>query len=230
MNQNTSVDNDLQRAIDDITKTTAGDPIFADPVAAPEVPTSMPEPEFEAPMPPAAPMPEAMPAPMPAPMPTAPMPPRPQSRIVDPMIAPAGNNQAPTFTPPMPAPMPNPTPIPEAPVASTAMPAAPEPIVPAGSNKIEEEIVTVAPFMETPESALSVKQVKEAALRGLAPIVGKMDVPAEQKFDIYKNVIDNYHDSSVLEPALRAANEISDDVERGEALLYIVDSIDDMEK
>ena len=35
MNQNTSVDNDLQKAIDDITKSTSGDPLFADPVAAP---------------------------------------------------------------------------------------------------------------------------------------------------------------------------------------------------
>ena len=204
MNQN--IDNDLQKAIDDITKTTAGDPIFTDPVATPE-PAPMPSaPQF------------ATPEPAPAPMPPAP-------RGVDPMVNPVSAPvNSPTFTAPAPTPAPEPTP---APVATA--PAEPtEPIVPAGSNKIEEEIVTVAPFVDEKEGSLSVKQVKEAALRGLAPILSKMDVPAEQKFDIYKNVIDNYHDSSVLEPAYRAASEIADDKERGETLLYLVDSIDGM--
>ena len=227
MNQN--IDNDLQKAIDDITKTTAGDPIFADPVATPEAP---------APAPMAAePMPAAPVAPAPEPSVSAEMPSQP--KIVDPMIAGVSNPAgAPAFTAPapmptgMPTPPPMPTPVPVAPKApvAPAMPESPAPqeTVPAGSNKIEEEIVTVAPFMDEKEGSLSVKQVKEAALRGLAPILSKMDVPAEQKFDIYKNVTDNYHDSSVLEPAYRAASEISDDKERGEALLYLVDSIDDM--
>ena len=35
MDQIQTVDNDLQKAIDDITKSTNGDPLFADPVAAP---------------------------------------------------------------------------------------------------------------------------------------------------------------------------------------------------
>ena len=199
MNQNISVDNDLQKAIDDITKTTAGDPIFSDPVAAPEIPAPAPMPQFT-----------AAPAPEPA------MPPQ-QNRSVDPMVNPVSNPipPAPAFTAPAPA----------APAAP-----APESVIPAGSNKIEEEIVTVAPFVDESQGSLSIKQVKEAALRGLAAILSKMDVPAEQKFDIYKNVIDNYHDSSVLEPAYRAASEIADEKDRGEALLYLVDSIDGMDK
>lgn len=40
MDQNQSVDNDLQKAIDDITNTTNVDPVFSDPVAAP---SSVPE-------------------------------------------------------------------------------------------------------------------------------------------------------------------------------------------
>ena len=35
MDQNSSVDNDLQKAIDDITNKTNVDPVFSDPVAAP---------------------------------------------------------------------------------------------------------------------------------------------------------------------------------------------------
>ena len=40
MDQNQTVDNDLQKAIDDITNTTSADPVFSDPVAAP---SSVPE-------------------------------------------------------------------------------------------------------------------------------------------------------------------------------------------
>ena len=40
MNQNTTVDNDLQKAIDDITNNANADPVFSDPVAAP---SSVPE-------------------------------------------------------------------------------------------------------------------------------------------------------------------------------------------
>lgn len=171
MNQNTSVDNDLQKAIDDITKTTSGDPLFADPVAAP------------APAP-VGPFPVATPGPM----------------------------------PPTPMPMPEPV-APAEPVSAPEEDIKPEPIG-------HEEDVEKTPFVEN--EGMGINQVKEAALRELAPILSKLDVPAEQKFDIYKNVIDNYHDSSVIEPAYQAASKIADDKEKGEALLYIIDSIDKM--
>ena len=168
MNQNTTVDNDLQKAIDDITNSTNSEPLFADPVAAPA---------------PVGPFPVATPGPMP--------------------------------------PMPMPEPVaPAEPVSAPKEDIKPEPI------EHEEEPEPKAPFMET--HGMGINQVKEAALRELAPILSKLDVPAEQKFDIYKNVIDNYHDSSVIEPAYHAASNIADERERGEALLYIIDSIDNM--
>ena len=172
MNQSTNVDNDLQKAIDDITKSTSGDPLFADPVAAPA---------------PVGPFPAGMPGPMP------------------------------------PAPMPMPEPV--APAEPVSAPE--EDIKPAPLPAPEEKPAKKAPILES-AGGMGINQVKEAALRELAPILGKLDVPAEQKFDIYKNVIDNYHDSSVIEPAYHAASEITDERERGEALLYIIDSIDKM--
>ena len=173
MNQNTSVDNDLQKAIDDITKSTNGDPLFADPVAGP------------APAP-VGPFPVATPGPMP----------------------PAG------------VPIPEPV-APAEPVSAPEEDIKPTPIV-----HEEKDEAPKAPFMDGEKHNMG--EVKEAALRELAPILSKLDVPAEQKFDIYKNVIDNYHDTSVIEPAYQAASKISDDKERGEALLYIIDSIDKM--
>lgn len=185
MNQNVSVDNDLQKAIDDITKSTGSDPLFADPVAAP------------APAP-VGPFPVATPAP--APMPPAPMP--------EPVSMPAPEAVKPAE-----------------PVSAPIEDLKPTPI------GHEEDIEEKAPEPKTPfmeKGNLGINQVKEAALRELAPILSKLDVPAEQKFDIYKTVIDNYHDSSVIEPAYYAASKIKDERDRAEALLYIVDSIDRM--
>lgn len=240
MNQNTSVDSDLQKAIDDITKSTSGDPLFADPVAAPAMP----------PMPTnVGPFPIATPAPMPTGMPQIPSPnltPEP-ARMSNPATL---NTPAPEITAPEPvmnAPMmnepmmgapvaenlPAPEPIaPAEPVSTPALdeptaPAMPEPTVSESTEPTTPEATSsVAPFER--EGNLDIKDVKEAALRELAPLLAKLDVPAEQKFDIYKNVIDTYHDSSVIASAYRAASEIEDERTRGEALLYIINSIDKM--
>ena len=172
MTQDTSVDNDLQKAIDDITKTTNGDPLFADPVAAP------------APAP-VGPFPVATPGPMP------------------------------------PAPMPMPEPVdPAEPVS------APEEEIKPGPIGHEEDMEPKAPAADKNE--MGINQVKEAALKELVPILDKIDAPAEQKFGICKDVIENYHDTSVIEPAYQAASKIADDKEKAEALLYIIDSIDKM--
>ena len=90
MNQNQPVDDDLQKAIDNITNTTNTDPVFSDPVAAPSsIPEGdtgelaepvgpFPEPQVEMPLPapePLAPVESVMPTPEPiAPEPVAPAP------------------------------------------------------------------------------------------------------------------------------------------------------------
>lgn len=181
MTQDTSVDNDLQKAIDDITKSTTGDPLFTDPVAAP------------------------------APAPVGPFP-----------VA------TPGAMPPAAAPMPMPEPVaPAEPVSAPEEDIKPEPIE-HDDDMPEIKTESKAPFLEKSEG-MGINQVKEAALRELAPLLSKLDnVPAERKFDICKDVIDNYHDSSVIETAYHAASDITDDKERGDALLYIIDSIDKM--
>ncbi|MBR3176321.1 hypothetical protein IKF26_02905 [Candidatus Saccharibacteria bacterium] len=103
MDQNQTVDNDLQKAIDDITNTTSVDPVFSDPVAAP---SSIPEGDTGELGEPVGPFPEPTPimAPPVAPEPTIPseptMPPEP-SNIPDfnipPLTPPA--ESTPTETP-----------------------------------------------------------------------------------------------------------------------------------
>ena len=181
MDQNQTIDSDLQKAIDDITKTTSVDPVFSDPVAAP---SSVPEGdtgELDAAV-----------GPFPAPEPV------------------------------MPEPMTMPEPVIPEPVAS-------EPVVP------ELPEIPVAPELPAtpvdeatvPEN-LNIEQVKEAALRDLAPILAKMHINPSQKFRIYRDIYETMNDYTVLEPAYEAAKGIGDENERGEALLYLVEAIDKM--
>ena len=83
---------------------------------------------------------------------------------------------------------------------------------------------------EAPAEApsLNMHEVKEAALRDLAPLIGKMDLPASQKFNLYRDMFENLRDYTAIEPAYQAAKNIADEHERGEALLYLVESIDKM--
>ena len=172
MNSTPTVDNDLQKAIDDITKTTNQDPVFADPVAAP---SSMPEGNTGE-------LAESV-GPFPAPEPIAP------------------------------APTPEPMPAPE-------MPADPIASNPKASRTADIKI-------EDPKDP-NMRKVKEAALRDLAPLVSKMDLSASRKFELYRNIFENSHDSTVIESAYSIAKDISDENERGEALLYLINSIDNM--
>ena len=204
MDQNQTSDNDLQKAIDDITNTTNTDPVFSDPVAAP---SSVPEGDTGE-------LAEAI-GPFPAPEPEpAPVAPAPTVEMVAPApepIAPIEEIAIPSLEVPAPAPvMPAFEPAP-APV----MPPAPEPVMPAF------EPAPVAQGLDT-------RQVKQAALRDLIPLVDHLNMSPSQKFNFYRNIFDDLHDYTVLEPAYLAAKEIADETERAEALLYLVESIDKM--
>ena len=183
MEQNQSVDNDLQKAIDDITNTTSVDPVFSDPVAAP---SSVPEGDTGELGEPVGPFPE------------------PKVEVVEPAsepIAPLESINIPELNP-APAPA-----VPETP--------APAPI-------IEE------PTPEPIPQSLTTGEVKKAALRDLVPLLDKINMDNSQKFKIYKDIFDDLKDYTILEPAYRAAREIPNEVERAEALLYLVQSIDKM--
>ena len=182
MNQNPTADNDLQKAIDDITNTTNNDPVFADPVAAP---SSIPE---------------------------------------------GDSGELAESVGPFPAP--KPMPVPPKPISAPA----------SASIKLDEAISDFSiPSAETistetsiseeaPEnnSDLSIREVKTAALRDLAPLIGKINLPASQKFNIYRDMFENLRDYTVIEPAYQAAKEITSETERAEALLYLIEAIDNM--
>lgn len=191
MDQNQTVDNDLQKAIDDIANTTNVDPVFSDPVAAP---SSVPEGDTGELGEPVGPFPEPkveMVAPAPEPM--APL----ESINIPDLEVPA----------PTPAPEPAPSPTPEPTPEVNLAPTEPSPEIPVNLN---------------------MHQIKEAALRDLVPLLDHLNLNPNQKFNIYRNIFEELRDYTVLEPAYLAAKEISDETDRAEALLYLVESIDKM--
>lgn len=68
--------------------------------------------------------------------------------------------------------------------------------------------------------------VKKDALDELRPIIERVDLPAEEKFDTYLMLIRSTDDSSLISPAHTAAKGIVDEKRRAEALLDIIKEID----
>ena len=60
------------------------------------------------------------------------------------------------------------------------------------------------------------------------PLLDKVNMDANEKFNLYRDIFEELNDHSVLEPAYQAAREIADETARANALLYLVQSIDKM--
>lgn len=72
----------------------------------------------------------------------------------------------------------------------------------------------------------ALEKIKTSALDELRPLVTKLDLPAEEKFDTLLLIIRSTDDQSLLKAAHAAAKEITDDTRRAQALLDIVKEID----
>lgn len=69
-------------------------------------------------------------------------------------------------------------------------------------------------------------QLKKTALEELRPLVGKLNLPPEDKFDTLLLIIRSTDDQSLLEPAHEAAKQIPDENKRAQALLDVIKEID----
>lgn len=205
MDQNQTTDNKLEQAIDDIIN---AEPVFSDPVAAP---SSIPEGDTGKLGAPVGPFPDIAMI-EPAPEPIAPL----QSMDIPEL-------NVPPMPPAEPA-APVPTPEPAMPTPTMPEPITPEPTMPTTTPVAEPEVAPVA----TPSQPGDAAEIKKAALRDLAPLLDKVNMDTTKKFGIYKNILDDLKDYSVLDSASRTAREISDETERAEALLYLIESIDRM--
>ena len=197
---NQVIDNELQKAIDNITNNTNTDPVFSDPVAAP---SSIPEGDTGELGEPVGPFPEPVPAPAPTPEPV--LGPAPAPETPEPTPAPAPEAPAPEAITPeaVPAPELTPPPAPEIPTIQQPMP-------------------------DTAPQSLDTIEIKKAALRDLIPILDKANMNDSEKFNVYRDIFEDLKDYTVLTPAYNAARNISDEAERAEALLYLIKAIDQM--
>lgn len=68
--------------------------------------------------------------------------------------------------------------------------------------------------------------IKQEALGELRPLVDKLDVSPEEKFDTYLLLLRSTDDQALIAPAHESARSIADEARRAQALLDIIKEID----
>lgn len=120
----------------------------------------------------------------------------------------------------------------------TAPPVEPQPEeAPAQTQQDAPEAAPISPepnFMPTPTEAVAspvvgsndLDTVKQEALQELRPLVDKLNVSPEEKFDTYLLLLRSTDDKALIEPAHESAKGIVDEARRAQALLDIIKEID----
>ena len=214
----TSQENELQRAIDDITKNNGGQSTDVAANLEQQIQDQMGTPPVP-PMPPVGDAPaEGMPMPE--------MPAEAGVGVDAPAGEPAVDGQA------MEAPVVEAPAEVAAPADTTDSPltdAAVEPATPDVAPETTDEPV-VAPSVD--DAGLSdmggndITSVKEAMLRDLFPIMDKVDMGAEEKFELYKTMLDDTNDKTLISGAYEVVKGITDEAARAEALLFLIKKAD----
>ena len=93
-----------------------------------------------------------------------------------------------------------------------------------------DPIATPEPAPMTPPTNNSVDHdladVKQAALTELRPLIDKLDVDPEEKFNTYLLLVRSTDDKDLIAPAHEAAKAITDEAKKAQALLDIIKEID----
>lgn len=130
---------------------------------------------------------------------------------------------------------------PTTPADDSAMPAADDTTLPEPTPVIEEPVVEPEPATpeqpsydtsnyDTPNPIAQVDSnlttIKQDALNELRPLVDKLNVSSDEKFDTYLLLLRSTDDTSLISPAYEAAKGITDEARRAQALLDIIKEID----
>ena len=103
-------------------------------------------------------------------------------------------------------------------------------VTPAVESKSDDVAIPEMPKLpiETPRGAGSsdLDSIKKDALSELRPLVDKLDLTPEDKFDTYLLLIRSTDDKELIAPAHLAAQSIPDESKRAQALLEIIKEID----
>ncbi len=109
-------------------------------------------------------------------------------------------------------------------------PAAPEftPVAPPAAEPVPEAPVMpeAAPVSTPPAASPELESIKRSALEELRPLVDKLDLPADERFDTLLLLIRSTDDRTLVSAAHDAAQQITDDTKRAQALLDVIKEID----
>lgn len=114
---------------------------------------------------------------------------------------------------------------------SSTLPVEEQKIVPANSGApITDFIETSAPTESTPAPISAdnktLEGIRKDALNELRPLVEKLDISADEKFDICLLLLRSTDDKTLIPIAHEAARGITDEAKRAQALLDVIREID----
>lgn len=90
----------------------------------------------------------------------------------------------------------------------------------------EEDHHQEGPVSNTNAPSGDLEKIKSSALDELRPLVGKLSLSNEEKFDTLLLIIRSTDDQGLLEEAYEAAKGITDETKRAQALLDIIKEVD----
>ncbi len=112
-----------------------------------------------------------------------------------------------------------------APAEPTAQETSAEPTTPVAPLS-DFSVSPTTPSFGVSEANAPLDDIKLTALKELRPLIDKVELPAEEKFDTYLMLLRSTDDSTLIAPAHAAAQSISDEKRKAEALLEIIKEID----
>lgn len=113
------------------------------------------------------------------------------------------------------------------PAPAEQTPEEPAPVTPPTPEPMAATPAPVAAPLTTGTSVNNdLESIKKDALSELRPLVDKLDVQPEEKFDTYLLLLRSTDDQALIAPAHEAARNITDEARRAQALLDIIKEID----
>lgn len=109
------------------------------------------------------------------------------------------------------------------------------PISEQSSEELEKALENAAPVMAAeelaqPEAAMEMPEdleaVKKEMLRELFPLMNKINLKPEQKFRVYREMIESTGDKGMVATAYESAKMIEDEQQKGEALVFLLEQLD----
>ncbi len=111
--------------------------------------------------------------------------------------------------------------LPEPTVETPAAPVEPAPATEPETIAVPEPLTAAVPSGHE-----ELETIKKEALEELKPLVDKLNLPAEEKFDILLLIIRSTDDEELVAKAHDTATQIADDGRKAQALLDIIKEVD----